>query len=84
MNLSFKHPYPFLEIDIPSWYGLKDSSSCLFEFWIQDIPSLGLGNCGISILLIRFWENFYIEYKFNFKRICVGIGFVSFFISFKK
>lgn len=83
MNISFKQPYPYLEIDIPSWYGLKDSNSCLFEFWIQSIRSLRLGNCGISILLLRFWENFYLEYKTDYKRICIGLGFVSFFISFK-
>ena len=53
------------------------------ELWVQKVSMLRLGNCGITILPFRFWEEIGIKYRRDWHRLYLGLGIFSFFITFK-
>ena len=78
----FKNPH--IEIETPAWYGWNNQNSALLDIWVQEIKCWKLGNCGFTFLPLLFWRHIELRYNKDWKRLCVGVGIFSFFISFKK
>lgn len=70
-----------IELEFIEWYGFKNINSCFFSFWLLGIGKI-LGNCGLTIIPIRFWEHIYINWDRDSHRFSFGAGLFSFFISF--
>lgn len=79
MDTKFKK----LELSFLAWYGWTNKNTCLFEAWIPHCHIFNLGNCGLTILPLHFWEEVGISYRRDWSRFYFGCGLFYFFISFK-
>lgn len=66
------------------WYGWENPNSCCFAYFTQSFFGKNK-NFGFLILPVKPWLHVHFEHV-NFgtaKRICVGIGIVSFFWDYR-
>jgi hypothetical protein len=83
VELQMKKPV-WITLELCNWWGLKNGNTCLLEIWFQGLWCIG--NCGLTVLPLRFWEEFGVTSKLRVgsgRRFWVGLGLFSFFVTWK-